>query len=102
MDVTHPRKKHKEARFFLKHMLDLTSRVTQEREHFDYYLSAFIGAARSVTFVMQKTDKKTYDRSFPRGDFGLSAEDGVLFAHMDHCRVETVKRSGNGVCPIAS
>ena len=48
--VTDTMDKLNEAKYFLKSMND----NTPEREAFKYNLSAFLAAARSVTFIMQK------------------------------------------------
>lgn len=52
--MTNTRDKLLEARYFLERMKELQS----ERVSFRYNLSAFLSAARSVTFVMQKEFKK--------------------------------------------
>lgn len=95
MDASRIWQKLREAKFFLGHMSCTTSTVTQEPEHFAFFLSAFVSAARSVTFVMQESNKKLYDGLFPSGDFDLEAEDERLFRHMNDCRSEVVKRQGN-------
>ena len=52
MDIPRTLKKLREARFFLAK--NETSRTTNlEREDFEFYLSAFLSAARSVTFALQ-------------------------------------------------
>ena len=58
-DPTTP-KKLREAKFFLSHMRIESARSTQpDREHFEFYLSAFLSAARSVTgFFEKKTQPK--------------------------------------------
>src|SRR5579859_3617696 len=48
MDLGNVEKKIREAEFFLERMRDVESRVAPAGEQFDFYLSAFLGAARSV------------------------------------------------------
>jgi len=59
-------KKLREARFFLSR-LDTESRrtVRNEPEAFDYFMSAFVSAARSVTFALQAEEKAKYKQWFP-------------------------------------
>jgi len=56
-DPTIP-KKLREAKFFLGHMRMESARSTQpDREHFEFYLSAFLSAARSVTGFFEKKNQ---------------------------------------------
>lgn len=53
-------KKLREARFFLG-FLRRRDRVTPpEREEFEFYLSAFLSAARSVTFALENEEAAKY------------------------------------------
>jgi len=94
MDDTYCRKKLREAKFFLSHMSNTTSTIVQEPEHLKFYLSAFISAARSVTFTMQKENKDLYDQLFPNGNFQLNKDDEKICKFMVDCRDEVVKRTG--------
>jgi len=59
-DPTIP-KKLREAKFFLGHMRMESARSTQpDREHFEFYLSAFLSAARSVTDFFEKRNQKAW------------------------------------------
>ena len=59
-DPTIP-KKLREAKFFLGHMRMESARSTQpDREHFEFYLSAFLSAARSVTTFFEKRNQKAW------------------------------------------
>jgi hypothetical protein len=59
-------KKLREARFFLRHLETENRRaVRQEPEAFDYFISAFVSAARCVTFALQAEAKLKYDQWFP-------------------------------------
>ena len=59
-------KKLCEARFFCA-KLEHESRTppTREPEVLEFYLSAFLSAARSVTFALQSEEKQKYDAWFP-------------------------------------
>ena len=57
-DPTIP-KKLREAKFFLGHMMQSARSTRLDHEHFEFYLSAFLSAARSVTgFFEKKTQPK--------------------------------------------
>jgi hypothetical protein len=52
-------KKLREARFLLSHMMQSARSTQSDREHFEFYLSAFLSAARSVTgFFENKKQQK--------------------------------------------
>ena len=59
------RRKLREASFFLGEMSarEGSSRLDTEEE-FGYYLSAFLSAARSVTFVLKKENRSTYEAAW--------------------------------------
>ncbi|SRR5712691_3384263 len=59
-------KKLREAHFFLSKLLtESKAFVRHEPETFQFYLSAFLSAARSVTFALQCEAKEQYDNWFP-------------------------------------
>jgi hypothetical protein len=97
-----------EARFFLSHLQAYRSAATSGNprkpnpEPFAYYLSAFISAARSVTWVLQAEQKEKYDAWLAgwedrrRGwakDHGVDDIDSWLKLTND-MRLEAVKREG--------
>ena len=54
-------KKLGEAQFFFYRLLNEAQKpVRSEPEIFEFYLSAFLSAARSVTFVLQYEEKTKY------------------------------------------
>jgi len=59
-DVSTLAKKTREASFFLQHMRGQERLAFGDRERFDFYLSAFLSAARSVLLRLEE----------PRGPFG--------------------------------
>lgn len=61
------KKKIREATFFLRQLSKEAKTFTRnEPEVFQFYLSAFLSAARSVTFAMQYEEKQKYDAWFPQ------------------------------------
>lgn len=59
------RKKLRETRFFLARLFNESKRVVRnEPDAFQFYLSAFLSAARSVTFALQWEEKGKYDAWF--------------------------------------
>jgi hypothetical protein len=54
-------KKLRETRFFLARMTKAARSTRLDREDFDFYLGAFLGAGRSVTLVLQVEQKDFYD-----------------------------------------
>jgi hypothetical protein len=80
-------KKLREARSFFGHLSHETRQFSQnESEVFDWYLSAFLSAARSVTFVLQVEDKKHYDAWYPNWKNNLNNEDRALWEKMNEWR----------------
>jgi hypothetical protein len=84
----HTRRKSAEAAFFLAHMVAETQKPEphHDPEAFGYYFSAFLSAARSVTFVLQAEDKDRYERVFQPWLDSLPREEQVLFRSMNDFR----------------
>ncbi len=61
---------------------------------FEYYLSAFLSSARSVTLVLQYEAKETYDAWFPGWIEKLCAGDRELFKFMNEQRVAEIHKLG--------
>jgi len=51
-------KKLREAKFFLSHMIQSGRSTRLDHEHVEFYLSAFLSAARSVTNFLEKDDQR--------------------------------------------
>lgn len=64
-----------------------------DQEQYQFFLSAFLSAARSVTFVLQKEGKATYDRTFPLWRNNLPNEDRELLDLMNEQRTREVHQS---------
>jgi hypothetical protein len=89
-------KKLREARFFLRKLQEETRRVTRnDPEESAFYLSAFLSAARSVTFALQVEAKEKYDKWFPGWEAAQSQEDRELLGYMNKQRVAEVHQGGS-------
>ncbi len=59
-------KKLREAHFFIQKLLaESEAVVPNEREAFQFYLSAFLSAARSITFALRCEEEEKYDNWVP-------------------------------------
>jgi hypothetical protein len=72
----------------------LKTHLRVDDEEAGYYLSAFMSAARSVTFVLQFEAKDAYDRIFPLWFGRLRRSDQKLLKLMNDERVEEIHRGG--------
>ena len=70
-------KKLREARFFLKKMAERAAMAFGEHERFDFYLSAFLSAGRSVDYRLRHTSP-TYPAFRTAWDQSLSADEANL------------------------
>jgi hypothetical protein len=72
-------KKLREAKFFLRSLNQASQEVFRnEPEASEFYLSAFLSAARSVTFALQYEEKDKYDAWFPTWFSNRSEDDRRL------------------------
>lgn len=92
-------RKLREARFFYRHLERERYRADHDRdpEGFRFYFSAFIGAARSVTWIMQKEEPERYAAWEPIWKALLSSEDQKLEKLTNELRLDEVKRRGADV-----
>ena len=60
MDLAKIEKKLREAGFFLNQMRDRESNAYGDKEPFDFYLSACLGAARSVDYRLRHERGNTF------------------------------------------
>ena len=60
MNTESVEKKQREARFFLTKMIEHEARAFRDVEPFDFYLSAFLSAARSVDYPLHHEQAATY------------------------------------------
>ncbi len=90
--------KLEEARFFLGHLREEIGKgASSEPGVFSYYLSAFLSAARSVTWVLQKEAKDPYDAWFPNWRKGLPPGDREFLDYMVEQRNLEVKEGAAGI-----
>jgi hypothetical protein len=93
--IENTQRKLREARFFLDYLVSESKRaVRNEPEAFTFFLSAFLGAARSVSFVLQKEEKQKYDAWFPSWKAALTSDETRLFKFMANQRTAEVKLTG--------
>jgi len=59
-EVPKIQKKLCEAKFFLNHMMQSARSTRLDHEHLEFYLSAFLSAARSVTDFFEKRNQKAW------------------------------------------
>src|SRR5438876_2666376 len=90
-------KKLHEARFFLAWMKKAARLTDFEREDFEFYLSAFLSAGRSVTLVLQVEQKDLYDARYGPWETNLPPEDQALMKFMNRQRREEVHLLGADV-----
>ena len=95
-EVPKIQKKLREAKFFLSHMMQSARSTQSDREHFEFYFSAFLSAARSVTgFFENKKQPKAkawwsqWKQAKPR-----SGDDCTLLNRMTQQRDNEVHEEG--------
>jgi hypothetical protein len=85
-----------QARFFLGHLHDERAKHAHPNKppsaHFRYYLDAFIGAARSVTWVLQSEEKEKYEAWRPSWEAQISEPEKPLLKLTNDMRTSAVKR----------
>jgi len=69
-------------------------KLTINNEDFQFYLSGFLSAARSVTFVLQKESKKHYDHFLPVWLEMLPSKDRRIFKTLNDQRVAELHKLG--------
>ena len=87
-------KKLREARHFLEQMRVAATGVPVRAEEFEFALSAFLNAARNVTFAMQSEEKEKYDAWFPAWKARLFADESSLLDDMKRQRNADQKTGG--------
>ncbi len=92
--VPQTRKKLREAKFFLGRMSEADKSSRLDKEDFDFNLSAFLSAGRSVTFFLQVEQKKLYDACFPGRNKAPVGDERELLEFMNDQRVAEVHKGG--------
>ena len=88
-------KKLREARFFLGMMAERAERASGEHEQFDFCLSAFLSAARSVHYRLCHEQGQAYKAFRADWDKELSADDQRLIKFLVDDRNDEVHESGS-------
>jgi hypothetical protein len=84
MSIERAEKKLREAQFFLDKMRDQHARAFGDKEPIDFYLSAFLNAAKTVDYMLAratgqgKRAKRTYEHWRKVWERGLPAPSAVL------------------------
>jgi hypothetical protein len=91
-------RKLREAQFFLGHMRMESAPSTQpDREHFEFYLSAFLSAARSVTGFFEKKNQLKRKAWWSQWKAGIPVADRQLLNQMIKQRDNEVHEKGADV-----
>jgi len=85
--MTNTERKLDEAKYFF-------TRLDIDDPYFDYNLSAFLNAARSVTWIMRHEFNKTPGWEIWFKEYYLSEKTQDLLKEINELRVETTKRAG--------
>jgi len=95
MNIEATEKKLREASFFLKKMIDHEQMAFEDKEPFDFYLSAFLNAGRTVDYRLRHGQKEIYETWRIDWDAALSqAQQGLIKFMVDDRNVE-VHRGGS-------
>jgi hypothetical protein len=95
MDLARVHKKIAEAHFFLGKMTEQEPRIIGDKEPFDYYLSAFLNAARTVDYRLRHEQGATYTPWRKAWDARLAPEQCGLMKFINDDRNVEVHESGS-------
>jgi hypothetical protein len=95
MNTENVEKKQREARFFLTKMIDQEARAFGDREPFDFYLSAFLSASRSIDYRLRH-EQSAYRAWRDSWNAALAPNDDQLMKYMVDDRALEVHESGSG------
>jgi hypothetical protein len=82
-------RKLREAQFFYRHLLKVQGGTGGDAEAFRFYFSAFIQAARSVTWAIGKEEKKKWKAWEPKWSKGLTPDQRKLKKFTNKLRAST-------------
>jgi hypothetical protein len=88
------RRKQGEARFFYGHLVKERQHFRHDPAAFRYYFSAFIQAARSITWRLGNEEPEKWEAWKPKWERTLSAEDKKLMTFTNKLRREEVHVGG--------
>jgi hypothetical protein len=95
MDLERVEKKLREATFFLSKMVDQGKRASGERKPFDFYLSAFLNAARSIDYRLRHEQKAAYEPWREKWNEALTPDQSALVKYLIDDRNVEVHESGS-------
>src|SRR5262245_22953050 len=96
MDLQKVEKKLREAQFFLGKMIKREGLAVGDREPFDFYLSAFLDAAKTVDYRLRYEQAGTYPTWRAAWEASLSSAEFRLILFMAGDRRGEVHESGSG------
>src|SRR6267142_1909861 len=96
LELRRVHKKLAEAHYFLRLLRDQEPRIGGDENPFDFLLSAFLSAARSVDYRLRHEHKATYEPWRKTWDARLTAQDASLIKFMVDDRNLEVHESGSG------
>src|SRR2546423_13310253 len=94
--IERTRRRLDEARFFYGHLIEEYQRKISRHDPraFRYYFSAFIQAARSVTWALGNEEPENWEAWKPKWESTLSDQDKKLLAFANKLRLDVAKRGG--------
>jgi hypothetical protein len=95
MDLSRVHKKLGEAQFFLAKMIEEEPRIVGDKQPFDYYLSAFLSAGRTVDYRLRHEHETIYKPWRAAWNAQLTPRDDGLIKFMVDDRNEEVHESGS-------
>jgi hypothetical protein len=95
MNLDQVHKKLREAQYFLDQLVEEDRGTIGTKETFDFVLSAFLNAARTVDYRLRHEQKDTYRNWRGTWDAGLKDEEKRLIKFMNDDRAEEVHDSGS-------
>ena len=96
MNIEGVEKKLREADFFLKKMIEHDRLASRDKERFDFYLSAFLNAGRTVDWRLQHEQETIYPSWRICWDATLTKEQQRLIRSLMEDRNLEVHESGSG------
>ena len=94
MNIDSIEKKLREAQFFLERMKEQEQRAFGDREPFDFFLSAFLSAVRTIDYRLRNERGSTYPGWRDAWNGSHASDDGVIKFMNDDRRLE-VHESGS-------
>jgi hypothetical protein len=95
MDLPTVQKKLREARFFLRMMCEQELRAFGDKEPFDFFLSAFLSAARSVDYRLRHEQSALYPPWRKTWNTTITAAEDRLMEFMAQDRASEVHEGGS-------